>query len=116
MKVSQIIGKKTIDLNVDIGEGFAYDRDLLSFASSANVCCGVHAGSEDLSRETVALCHVAASPGRRLIPATRIESRWGEFRCVPAKSARISKAFSSRSDCLVEYGAAGVRQAARSVL
>ena len=56
MKVSQIVGKKTIDLNVDIGEGFAFDRDLLSFASSANVCCGAHAGSEELARETVALC------------------------------------------------------------
>jgi len=56
MKISQIVGKKTIDLNVDIGEGFPFDRELLSFASSANVCCGVHAGSEELSRETVALC------------------------------------------------------------
>ena len=68
MKVSQIVGRKTIDLNVDIGEGFPYDRELLSFASSANVCCGVHAGSEDLSRETVALCklqrvRIGAHPG-----------------------------------------------------
>lgn len=56
MKVSQIVGKKTVDLNVDIGEGYAYDRELLSFASSANVCCGVHAGSDELSRETAAMC------------------------------------------------------------
>ena len=46
----------TIDLNVDIGEGFAFDRELLKFATSANVCCGVHAGSKDLTAETVALC------------------------------------------------------------
>lgn len=68
MKVSQIVGRKTIDLNVDIGEGFPYDRDLLSFASSANVCCGVHAGTEELARETVALCkaqrvRIGAHPG-----------------------------------------------------
>ena len=68
MRVSQIVGKKTIDLNVDIGEGFAFDRDLLSFASSANVCCGAHAGSEELARETVAMCklqrvRVGAHPG-----------------------------------------------------
>lgn len=56
MKVSQIVGRKTIDLNVDIGEGFPFDRDLLSFASSANICCGAHAGSHDLTRETVDLC------------------------------------------------------------
>jgi UPF0271 protein len=68
MKVSEIVGRKTIDLNVDIGEGFPFDRELLSFASSANVCCGAHAGSEELSRETVALCRnqrvrVGAHPG-----------------------------------------------------
>lgn len=57
-----------IDLNVDIGEGFPYDKDLLKFASSANVCCGEHAGSRDLTQETVALCkarkiRVGAHPG-----------------------------------------------------
>ncbi|MDR3688964.1 MAG: LamB/YcsF family protein [Fimbriimonas sp.] len=56
MKVSQIVGKKTIDLNVDIGEGFPFDRDLLSFASSANICCGAHAGSSELTLQTVELC------------------------------------------------------------
>jgi UPF0271 protein len=47
---------KKIDLNVDIGEGFPYDESLLEFATSANVCCGAHAGSPDLTIETVALC------------------------------------------------------------
>jgi len=55
MKVSDIVGRKTIDLNVDIGEGFPFDRDLLAFATSANVCCGVHAGSEVLTMETIEL-------------------------------------------------------------
>ncbi len=68
MKVSQIIGKKTIDLNVDIGEGFPYDRELLRFASSANICCGSHAGSLETTRETVELCQtqrvrIGAHPG-----------------------------------------------------
>lgn len=54
---------KKIDLNVDIGEGFPYDEALLRFATSANVCCGVHAGSEDLTAETIALCR---SQGVRL--------------------------------------------------
>jgi UPF0271 protein len=56
MRVSQIVGRRTIDLNVDIGEGFAFDTELLRFASSANVGCGVHAGSPELTRETVELC------------------------------------------------------------
>jgi 5-oxoprolinase (ATP-hydrolysing) subunit A len=44
------------DLNVDIGEGFPHDEELLHFASSANVCLGVHAGSEELTMRTIDLC------------------------------------------------------------
>lgn len=47
---------KKIDLNVDIGEGFPNDEALLRFATSANVCCGAHAGDEALMAETIALC------------------------------------------------------------
>lgn len=47
---------KRIDLNVDIGEGFPHDRDLLRFATSANICCGEHAGSWELTKETIQLC------------------------------------------------------------
>jgi 5-oxoprolinase (ATP-hydrolysing) subunit A len=59
---------KKVDLNVDIGEGFPYDRELLEFATSANVCCGVHAGSWELTAETIELClkkkvRVGAHPG-----------------------------------------------------
>lgn len=46
---------KTIDLNVDIGEGFDFDSDLLLYASSANICCGVHAGSWQKTQETIGL-------------------------------------------------------------
>lgn len=56
MRVSQIVGSRSIDLNVDIGEGFGHDEELLKFASSANVCCGVHAGSPELTLETIDLC------------------------------------------------------------
>jgi 5-oxoprolinase (ATP-hydrolysing) subunit A len=59
---------KKVDLNVDIGEGFPHDKALLEFATSANVCCGEHAGSFDLTQSTVALClskgvRVGAHPG-----------------------------------------------------
>ena len=33
-----------IDLNADIGEGFAFDEALLAHLSSANIACGLHAG------------------------------------------------------------------------
>jgi UPF0271 protein len=68
VRVSDITGRRRIDLNVDIGEGFPFDADLLKFASSANVCCGAHAGSLELTRETLELCRrkkvrVGAHPG-----------------------------------------------------
>jgi UPF0271 protein len=56
LKISEITGQKRIDINVDIGEGFAFDSDLLRFATSANICCGVHAGSEQITLTALALC------------------------------------------------------------
>jgi 5-oxoprolinase (ATP-hydrolysing) subunit A len=57
-----------IDINVDIAEGFPFDDQLLTFATSANVCCGSHAGTESLTRDTVRRCQdlgvrVGAHPG-----------------------------------------------------
>ncbi|MBS1720415.1 MAG: LamB/YcsF family protein [Armatimonadetes bacterium] len=57
-----------IDLNVDLGEGFEHDEALLKYATSANVCLGAHAGSKELTLETVKLCQslgvrVGAHPG-----------------------------------------------------
>ncbi|HVL39305.1 MAG TPA: 5-oxoprolinase subunit PxpA [Fimbriimonadaceae bacterium] len=53
---------------MDIGEGFAHDEDLLEFATSANICCGAHAGSHELTGQTVELCRrkgvrIGAHPG-----------------------------------------------------
>jgi 5-oxoprolinase (ATP-hydrolysing) subunit A len=45
-----------VDLNVDIGEGFPFDEQLLEFATSANVCCGEHAGSWELTLQTIEMC------------------------------------------------------------
>ena len=59
---------KKVDLNVDIGEGFPHDEELLEFATSANVCCGEHAGSWALTRQTIEMCkskgvRIGAHPG-----------------------------------------------------
>jgi len=59
---------RKVDLNVDIGEGFPFDEALLEFATSANVCCGEHAGSLGLTYSTVEMCRskgvrVGAHPG-----------------------------------------------------
>jgi UPF0271 protein len=49
-----------VDLNADVGEGFADDERLLEVVTSANVACGVHAGSTDTMRT---VCATAASRG-----------------------------------------------------
>jgi UPF0271 protein len=43
----------TIDLNADLGEGGAYDRELLGVVSSCNIACGGHAGDAASMRATV---------------------------------------------------------------
>lgn len=58
----------SIDLNADLGEGAAHDAELMPLVSSANVCCGAHAGGGDAIAATVrlALRHgvaVGAHPG-----------------------------------------------------
>lgn len=74
------------DLNVDIGEGFPFDGALLEIATSANIACGVHAGSWDLTIATIELCRAhgvrigvhpgfpdRASMGRRVLSAEEVD-------------------------------------------
>ena len=60
--------RRTADINADIGEGFENDNVLMDIISTASVCCGSHAGSRELTRETVrragiAGVRVGAHPG-----------------------------------------------------
>lgn len=60
--------KPSIDLNADLGEGFPWDAELLGRVTSANVCCGAHAGDSDSIRETLRIAKangvvVGAHPG-----------------------------------------------------
>lgn len=43
----------SIDLNADLGEGAGHDNELLALVSSANIACGLHAGSAAMMRESV---------------------------------------------------------------
>lgn len=57
-----------IDLNADLGEGAGFDRELMPLITSANVCCGLHAGgpSETVATLDLALGHgvaLGAHPG-----------------------------------------------------
>jgi 5-oxoprolinase (ATP-hydrolysing) subunit A len=49
-----------VDLNADVGEGFADDERLLDVVTSVNVACGFHAGSASTMR---AVCAAAATRG-----------------------------------------------------
>jgi UPF0271 protein len=57
-----------IDLNADLGEGAGFDAELMPFITSANVCCGLHAGGPSEIRATLDLARrhgvaVGAHPG-----------------------------------------------------
>jgi UPF0271 protein len=48
-----------IDLNCDLGEGGPNDAALLRCVTSANIACGVHAGSTEIMRRTMELAAAA---------------------------------------------------------
>jgi 5-oxoprolinase (ATP-hydrolysing) subunit A len=57
-----------IDLNADLGEGIGMDAAFIPLVTSANVCCGFHAGDADTVRATLELAAqhgvvVGAHPG-----------------------------------------------------
>lgn len=45
--------ERSVDLNVDVGEGCGNDAALFELVTSANIACGWHAGDEETMRETV---------------------------------------------------------------
>ena len=72
-----------IDLNCDLGEGGPNDAALLESVTSANIACGVHAGSAEIMRRTMELAAASgvgigahpgladpAGMGRREVPLT----------------------------------------------
>lgn len=57
-----------LDLNSDLAEGAGTDEALLEWITSANICCGAHAGSIATIEQTLALCAqhgttIGAHPG-----------------------------------------------------
>jgi UPF0271 protein len=45
--------QRSIDVNADLGEGFANDRALLDLVTSASISCGAHAGTPPAMRQTI---------------------------------------------------------------
>ncbi len=46
---------KKFDINIDIGEGFEIEKDLMPLIQSCNIACGGHAGSTNEIKKCVAL-------------------------------------------------------------
>jgi len=44
---------RSIDINCDLGEGMPNDASIMPCISSANICCGFHAGNEKTTRTTI---------------------------------------------------------------
>ena len=60
--------KKYVDINVDVGEGFGNELDIVPFVSSINLACGGHAGDEFTIQSILELAkkyrvRVGAHPG-----------------------------------------------------
>ncbi len=94
---------KRIDLNADLGEGAPHDEALLEWVTSANVGCGEHAGSWELTQQTVARCkelgvRIGAHPGYpdrkglgRVSPAAAQRKAW--LASVREQTLRFVEAF-----------------------
>ena len=111
----------TIDLNCDLGEGGPSDAELMPLVTSANVCCGAHAGGDDdsLAALRLAVAHgVQSRRAPRLSPiaSTSAAASWT---CAPSRSRPRSspRCVTSSSWPASEVGATvRVHQAARGAL
>ncbi len=77
-----------VDLNADVGEGFATDAELIEVVTSANVACGFHAGGEATMS---AVCAAAREHGVTVGAHTSYRDRDGFGRQelgVPAATVR----------------------------
>ena len=81
----------TVDLNGDLGEGAGTDAGLLALVTSANVCCGAHAGDAFASLDTLKLAvRAGAAVGR--IRDTRIATTSAAGSCRRRRSGSTPSA------------------------
>ena len=48
-----------IDLNSDLGEGAAFDAQIIPLITGANIACGFHAGGSEIMDKTIDLCRAS---------------------------------------------------------
>ena len=100
-----------IDLNCDLGEGEPFDAELMPLVTSANICCGAHAGGPAESHEALRLAveygvRIGAHPG---YPDRehfgRREMAWDKERIIDeiTSQVRALQALASEVGASVEY-------------
>lgn len=52
------MSKRSMDINADLGEGCAYDAELMPHITSASIACGGHAGDAATMRESLRLAAI----------------------------------------------------------
>ena len=100
-----------IDLNADVAEGCGQDDKLLTIVSSANVCCGLHAGSYEEMLATLQLAkannvRVGAHPGlndRENFGRTNQSLGEEEYRALMAYQLGATKALCDLMGVPLEY-------------
>ena len=71
---------RRIDLNADLGEGCGQDAALIEVLTSANICCGLHAGSAAEMARTMRLARDAGL-GIGAHPGFDDRANFGRTRC-----------------------------------
>ena len=66
-----------IDLNSDLGEGAAFDAQIIPLITGANIACGFHAGGSEIMDKTIDLCRASGVDRKstRLNSSHRSQSR-----------------------------------------
>lgn len=93
-----------IDLNADIGEGFADDEHLLAVVTSASIACGFHAGSAESMRAACA-CAVRHGVAVGAHPSYRDRDGFGR-RALELEPEVVREDVAEQVEALVEIAAA----------
>jgi UPF0271 protein len=102
---------KSIDINVDVGEGFENELRIIPYVSSINVACGGHAGDERTIRSVLKLAkkyslRVGAHPGfedRLNFGRVPLNIPFNELRESLAKQMNLIKFIAYQNEVTLSY-------------
>lgn len=92
-------------INVDCGEGQPWDAELAEFADMLNVCGGAHAGSREISAQTVALAR-ANGLAWGMHPGYPDPEHFGRRPLSSLNAARVAESLRQQVEFLAALGGA----------